>query len=471
MLQSSIERLIQQETGIDPTIIGSNLIRSAINRCMKGQGIKDLGEYWRLLQQQPQVRQQLIETIVVPETWFFRDRGPFEFIAHRFHQLRPHPPNNLQVQTPNPVRILSLPCSTGEEPYSIAMALLQAGILPTAFQIDAWDISQQHIQQAITGLYNNFSFRNASDIEIKQQFFQPIGESYQIHDRVKQCVHFQVGNILQISIPASSYDVIFCRNLLIYFDQSTRQTVIDRLSQLLKPSGTLFVGHAETSLFMNDRWQGIRVPFTFAYRKTSAQPQSHPKAPRTTQSTVPPQHHRPTAAYPPSNYRPSNHRPSNHRPSNHRLSNQPRPTIATDRPQLTPPIPGALNVQAVSCDLSCAQQAANQADFPTAKQLCAEALQRSPLQPGIYVLLGQIHQAQDQPSMAETCFSKALYLDPNDLDALIHLARLKQSRGDLAASERLHQRVARIESQHNCPSTDPSQQNRQTDRPASHPSI
>jgi chemotaxis protein methyltransferase WspC len=450
MLQSSIERLIHQETGIDPTIIGSNLIRSAINRCMKMQPIQDLTEYWHCLQTNPQVLQQLIETVIVPETWFFRDRQPFELITRQFYQLR----TAAEIPANQPLRILSLPCSTGEEPYSIAMALLQANIAPSAFQIDALDISRHNIQQAITGIYGKFSFRDTTNTSIQQQFFHAIGQSYQIHDRVKQCVHFQVGNALQLSIAPATYDVIFCRNLLIYFDQVTRQGVIDRLQQLLKSSGLLFVGHAETSLLMNEHWQSIRVPFTFAYRKTHS---SSTKTKPTVTLRNPP--HCPGRKFAPSTAKSYLNKAADSAPVP--PDSVPPDPVPPD-PVLAPPSLAttdlattdlattdlALALATTDLALALARQAADRGDFSSAKQLCAETLQQSPLQPALYVLLGQIHQAQDQLSMAETCFSKALYLDAHDLDALIHLARLKQSRGEQAAADRLYQRITRIQSQH-----------------------
>jgi chemotaxis protein methyltransferase WspC len=411
MLQASVEALIKQHTGIDAAIVGSGLIRSAIERCMRTRQITDLATYWRLLQQDPAAVQELIEVVVVPETWFFRDRRPFEFLVTHVQRLQT---SRLPTSDAAPLKILSLPCSTGEEPYSIAMALLQAGIPTHKFTIDAIDISHKNIQQAIAGIYPPFSFRN-DDAALKATFFTPSGNRYHLHDRVKRLVNFQVGNMLQphsqsINAP---YDIMFCRNLLIYFDQATRQRVVSRLHQLLQPAGLLFVGHAESSLLLNAGWQGVRIPFTFAYKKPTVQASQRtvPTSARSRVNAIGPIAAIPVRA----------------------CGRTPQPTNPVDRP--TNPN-----------DLTTAREAADRGDFAEAKQRCAQQLQTSPLQPAVHLLLGQIHQAQDQPSIAEKYFSQALYLQPDCLEALVHLARLKQNQGDRAAADRLYQRIERLKS-------------------------
>jgi chemotaxis protein methyltransferase WspC len=408
MLQASVEALIKQRTGIDAAIVGSGLIRSAIERRMRAHQIPDLATYWRLLTQDPEAVQQLIEVVVVPETWFFRDRSPFQLLATHVKRLQSsHVP---------PLKILSVPCSTGEEPYSIAIALIQAGISPSQFQIEGIDISQKNIQQALTGIYSPFSFRN-DDEDLKDAFFQPVGTTYQLTDRVKQLVKFQVGNILapQTWPMSQCYDIIFCRNLLIYFDQATRQQVLTRLNQLLKPTGVLFVGHAESSLLLNAGWQGVRVPFSFAYQKAPPPP---------TKLMA---------------------RSSGTRIAKSIAQVKKRQRHAPAVPIIVPPVPPITTPElAITDRLHQARQLADRGELAIAKQHCAQLLQDSPLQPEVHLLLGQIHQAQNQENMAETYFSKTLYLQPECLEALVHLARLKQNQGDRATADRLYQRIERL---------------------------
>jgi chemotaxis protein methyltransferase WspC len=415
MLQASVEALIKQQTGIDAKIVGSGLIRSAVERCMRQRQIADLPAYWQLLQRDPRAVQELVETVVVPETWFFRDRSPFQFLVTHVQGLIKSQQSRLSAPLKiAPLKILSVPCSTGEEPYSIAMALLQAGIPPAQFQIDAIDISQKNIQQALVGIYSPFSFRN-NDVALKATFFTPAGRQYQLQDRVKRLVKFRVGNILQPLTGgiSGSYDIIFCRNLLIYFDPDTRQKVIARLNQLLKPTGMLFVGHAESSLLLNAGWQGVRIPFTFAYQK-STQPGLKLLERASAQALV-------------------------------KSITKVQQTASIVAAAPLPVSIGTHDLPLVEV-LEQARQAADRGDFSRAQQLCAQQLQITPLQPDWHLLLGQIHQAQAQPDLAETAFSKALYLQPDCLEALVHLARLKQSRGDGGGADRLYARIERLQS-------------------------
>ncbi len=447
-----VEALIKQQTGIDAAIVGSGLIRSAIGRQMRAHQINELSTYWQLLQKNAAAVQQLVETVVVPETWFFRDRSPFQFLVDQFKRQQ-------SVLAARPCQILSVPCSTGEEPYSIAMALLQARMSTAQFQIDAIDISQQNIQQALAGIYPPFSFRN-DDANLKAEFFDRVGEKYHLHDRVKRLVQFRTGNILrpQTWPIGECYDVIFCRNLLIYFDLETRQRVLCRLNQLLKPTGWLFVGHAESSVLLNAGWQGARVPFTFAYQKPT-QPNAKLMAVRLSMCA-------PTARTVATSIRQANAKsqPNRLRPTNATSQTLPQSSSPQSSPKKLPvPVPlDPVGHDPVGHDASIesdqvidrlhhdrlqqARQCADRGELVVAKQLCAQQLQDSPLQPEVYLLLGQIHQAQNQSSMAETYFRKTLYLQPDSLDALIHLARLTQNRGDRTTADRLYQRIERLQS-------------------------
>jgi chemotaxis protein methyltransferase WspC len=420
MLQASVEALIKRQTGIDASIVGSGLIRSAIERRMRVHQISGLANYWQLLQQNAAAVQQLVEAVVVPETWFFRDRSPFDFLVKSIKTRKLSPAQ--------PLQILSVPCSTGEEPYSIAMALLQAGIPTTQFHIDAIDISQQNIKQAHAGIYTPFSFRN-DDADLKAAFFTSMGDAYQLHDRVKRLVQFRVGNILaaQTWPIDQAYDIIFCRNLLIYFDPETRQQVLRRLTQLLKPTGLLFVGHAESSLLLNAGWQGVRVPFTFAYQKPtppntkSIDSHNHKATTKTISKMDPTTAAAPTIA---TADQTANHQPTNDQPTNDQSASTIN-HLPVDR-------------------LEQARQLADRGELAAAHQICLQQLEGAPLQPEVYLLLGQIHQAQNQDSMAETYFKKTLYLQPHSTAALTHLARLKQQRGENAAAQRLLNRIDRL---------------------------
>ena len=153
------------------------------------------------------------------------------------------------------MRALSVPCSTGEEPYSIAMTLLDAGLSSEKFQIDAIDISAHLLDIARLGMFGSNSFRG-SELKFRNQYFQKTDAGFRLCDRVRQCVKFEQGNVLEerFRFGSEPYDFIFCRNLLIYFYNEAQGQALKSLRQLLTADGLLFVGSAETGLLTQHRF-------------------------------------------------------------------------------------------------------------------------------------------------------------------------------------------------------------------------
>jgi len=210
----------------------------AIDERMQTKHCATYADYLLQLQSDKGEVQTLIEHIVVPETWFFRYPESFDCLNECL------PKKNAALD------ILSLPCSTGEEPYSIAIQLLMAGFPKQGFHIDAADISLQSLQHAEASVYYEHSFRH-HDLSFRNKYFDALFDAriqrpyWKLHPHVQQCVSFHLANILQpCPTLKPTYDIIFCRNLLIYFDEETKIKVLQRLSAMLKPNGFLFLGHA-----------------------------------------------------------------------------------------------------------------------------------------------------------------------------------------------------------------------------------
>ena len=142
--------------------------------------------------------------------------------------------------------MLSVPCSSGEEPYSIAMALLSAGFDPDAIAIDAVDVSLEAVRRTREGTYRDGSFR--SEIGEWKQYFRTSARGRELDQRVRSVVRVAHGNLVDASFapPREQYDVIFCRNLLIYFDAEAQTRALASLAALLAPSGLLVVGSADS---------------------------------------------------------------------------------------------------------------------------------------------------------------------------------------------------------------------------------
>jgi chemotaxis protein methyltransferase WspC len=203
---------------------------------------------------------------VVPETWFFRNQEAFDTLARLAADKR-------GVGCPgNALRALSIPCCTGEEPYSIVMALTDAGFRPEEFLVDAVDISERAIARARLAVYGNNSFRG-HNLSFRERYFRPVSEGYAQRDSVSARVNFRRGNLLSAdpSLERGPYDFIFCRNVLIYFDRPTQSQVIGKLGQLLTPAGYLFVGPAEAFLAASSGFTPANEAMSFAFRKAGAQ--------------------------------------------------------------------------------------------------------------------------------------------------------------------------------------------------------
>ena len=150
----------------------------------------------------------------------------------------------------------------------MAMALLDGGLPPPRFHIDAIDISTRAIAWAGQGVYGKNSFR-AKDLGFRDRYFEPVERGYRLNDGVRRQVHFRHGNLLSAGWlhGAHGYDAIFCRNVLIYFDRVTQCRAIEVLGRLLTRSGLLFVGPSETGLLLDHGFVPAGIPLAFAFRQ------------------------------------------------------------------------------------------------------------------------------------------------------------------------------------------------------------
>ncbi|MBD2163342.1 chemotaxis protein [Calothrix membranacea FACHB-236] len=399
MTYSDGEALLRRRIGLDANSIGAASIARAIEQRMADGKITEIASYLERLQESTAEWEALIDSVIVPETWFFRERESFNF-------LQKYIQTEWLINQPKRVlRVLSVPCSTGEEPYSIAIALLEAGLNPANFHIDAIDISKKCLLTAQRAIYDKYSFRGNS-LSFQERYFQPTEARYRLCKQVRNLVHFRQGNLADTDflLGAASYDVVFCRNLLIYFEPSTKERTIRTLERLLIEDGLLFVGHAETGLLLNSRFTLVPHSLAFAYRKTNVS--------RSVSKSSP-----------------------GDRKKHHPIP--PKPRIAQHRQPQQPPIPQQ-NL------LDAARTLADQGSLQQACQLCQDYLHKNLASVEGYVLLGQVQQAMGENEQAAASFQKAIYLQPNHEEALIHLALLREHQGDMVNAELLWQRIHRL---------------------------
>ncbi|MCC3505133.1 MULTISPECIES: CheR family methyltransferase [unclassified Microcoleus] len=436
-----IEALLRQKIGLDALTIGSNTITRAVNRRMEDCGLTDISIYLTKLQTSPPELEELIEAVVIPETWFFRDREPFVFLSrYALSEWFPQNPGKT-------LRVLSLPCSTGEEPYSIAIALLDAGLNPINFSIDAADISKVALKKAQRAVYGRNSFRD-KNLDFRDRYFTPLpGDLYQLNDLVRRKVNLIQGNILDSYFLSNQlpYDAIFCRNVLIYFDQTGRNQTIQLLNRLLNKTGILFLGHSESGQKLPPQFVSVRHSLAFAYRKTDIpdSPQVQVKKEPTNIS-----YSRIVREFKHAGNREnirSDQLPSINSKSSTSHQKYPRENensgILPIRAIAPPPDPA----KSASADLDAARRLADRGQLQEAAKLCETYLSQNPTNADAYVLLGQVYQARGDRQQAEQSFQKATYLKPDHYEGLIHLALLKEERGDIAGAAIVRRRIQRME--------------------------
>jgi chemotaxis protein methyltransferase WspC len=265
MAFDSIKQLLQERIGLHADSIGVSSIERAIGYRMKHVGVTTANDYFTIVVRDPDEFSELVEEVVVPETWFFRNLSPFNALRKCVSEMEVINNGESIIE---PIRILSLPCASGEEPYSIAMALMEEGLKEGDFHVDGVDISKRALAKAEHAIYGEHSFREPG-IDVREQYFKEEGAGFRLLPSVRSHVSFSQANIVGDDhfFSQKCYDVIFCRNLLIYFSREMQKTVLEKLYSMLREGGVLFVGHAETAQVNQNYLSKINVQNAFAYRK------------------------------------------------------------------------------------------------------------------------------------------------------------------------------------------------------------
>ncbi len=425
MIWLEIENLLRRKVGIDVNIIGSRKIAKAVEIRRSLCGVSNIDKYLQILQTSTQEFDELVELIVVPETWFFRDSQPYDALTNH---VRSQWLNKFHYSK---LRLLSVPCSTGEEPYSLAMTLLNLGLQPNQFHIDAIDISKKSLDKAKRGIYGRNSFRG-HNLEFKTRYFHPIGMEYQISDQLKNTVNFSQGNLLdsQFLVDRQSYDIIWCRNVLIYFDSFSRKIALKSLNRLLKTEGLILVGASEIGELANIEVEIIRLDGVFVGRKKLTNIENTNLHYSFVDDHKPKEHKKYlTPALKPTQI-PGILVKNSQINNNQNIENKNRATKATER---------------IDHNLDAIRNLANEGNLTEAASQCQSYLYNSSTNAEAYLLLGEIYQAQKLELQAEGCFQKAIYLDPKNSEALLHLTLLTEKRGDISKAKILRQRLQRLQ--------------------------
>ncbi len=209
---------------------------------------------------------QSIEALLTGETFFFRDRYPFEAL-----QTYVFPALIQSRSDRRAINIWSAACSTGQEPYSIAMLIRDCfpELSTWKIRLIASDFSQKALDQAQQGQYTNLEISRGLSPAMRDRYFRPIGQSWQIVDEIRQMVEFRQLNLIRPWVALPELDIIFLRNVLIYFDVDKKQAVLDQVQRHLQPDGYLFLGGGETTLHLNSRFEVIHNRTSLYHRLRS----------------------------------------------------------------------------------------------------------------------------------------------------------------------------------------------------------
>ena len=403
-LWNAIIQHLNQTTGLACANLGILNIRRSIANRMASLNCKTVASYWVQLQQNSEEWQAFLNEVVVPETSFFRDRVPFQLLAkwakdHCFRGLK----------TDRKLQILCLPCSTGEEAYSIALSLLAAGLTLEQFRIEAIDLSDRAVATAKKGCYSTKPI--GIQWERCHGYWQFKNDVLQISPLVQKVIKFKVGNVRDLVLNSDcgeEYDLIFCRNLLIYFDSETRQQVLSSFHHSLMSDGLLFVGHAETGALGRDRWTAVPHAFSFAYHKATLIEKSiGPKS--ILKSLV----------------------------RDVQFNKLPK------KPGFDFAQPSLVKQKPVVDLLTRSKELANNNQLNEALKDCELYLKEFPMCSDGYFLMGQIYQAMKLTTDAERYLKRSIYLEPQNTEALMQLALLRDGTGDRQSGDILRDRIRR----------------------------
>lgn len=239
------KQFLYEKSGLAITEEKTYLLQSRLTPITRDYGFSDLEELAKALRfaPDPKLIKAVIDAMTTNETLFFRDAKPF--MQFKTIVL---PAMVTARENKKSLRVWSAACSTGQEPYSIAITLDEALAQKNGwkFEILGTDLSDNALSQARNAKYNQFEIQRGLPIQMAMKYFTQEGQNWTIKDNIRNMVRFESFNLLERMDRFGTFDIIFCRNVLIYFDEETKKKVLQNLVKRLAPDGFLFLGGSET---------------------------------------------------------------------------------------------------------------------------------------------------------------------------------------------------------------------------------
>jgi len=245
-----LRKLLKDRSGLDLSADKQYLIESRLLPLSRKSGLAGIGELVQKMKGgSTDIITQVVEAMTTNETFFFRDKVPFDHFRDSIM------PEILQARASRKtLRIWCAAGSTGQEPYSLAMCLKEMGAALSGWRVEilATDLSQEVLEKSRAGIYSQFEVQRGLPIQMLVKYFKQTGELWQINADIRAMVQHRQLNLLHDFSQLGAFDVIFCRNVLIYFDQDTKINIFNRLAKATEPDGFLVLGAAETVVGLTD---------------------------------------------------------------------------------------------------------------------------------------------------------------------------------------------------------------------------
>jgi chemotaxis protein methyltransferase CheR len=247
-----LRRLLKERSGLDLSADKQYLVESRLIPLARRAGLPGIAELVAKIKTGAEaLTSDVVEAMTTNETFFFRDKIPFDHLREAIL------PALAQARASRrALRIWCAASSTGQEPYSIAMCVKEfAGLSGWRVEIVATDLSQEVLEKSKAGIYSQFEVQRGLPIHMLVKYFTQTGELWQLNADIRAMVQHRQLNLLQDFSHLGTFDLIFCRNVLIYFDQDTKVGIFDRLARMLESDGVLALGAAESVVGISDAFK------------------------------------------------------------------------------------------------------------------------------------------------------------------------------------------------------------------------
>jgi chemotaxis protein methyltransferase CheR len=248
-----LRKFLKERSGLDLSSDKQYLVESRLTPLARRAGLSGIAELVQKMKGGPEaLTSDVAEAMTTNETFFFRDKIPFENLGETIL------PMMLQARASRrALRIWCAASSTGQEPYSIAMCLKEIGSMLAGWRIEilATDLSHGVLEKSQAGIFSQFEVQRGLPIQMLVKHFTRVGELWQLNADIRAMVQHRQLNLLHDFSHLGSFDVIFCRNVLIYFDQDTKAGIFDRLARVIEPDGVLTLGAAESVVGISDAFK------------------------------------------------------------------------------------------------------------------------------------------------------------------------------------------------------------------------